>query len=203
MLSPDQRKLYWANLNQVYAAASGTGTAKLPLGEFRAAFHQQHNLPASTKDFTKAHMDAFLAACAAILKPADLAPQLRALNQPKARQLWKINNWLAPQLKALGVADPLGYIAEIASDKFGMLPADLSDSPRSAHGSRYSQLDNLQFTVTNRVKTLRQQRGWTVHELLWNSGLGKTCQCAQCKKVGTVAPRGPLREPELADNVPF
>jgi hypothetical protein len=212
MISNDQRKLYWANLHAIYkmgrSAMGRTGVppvdSSVALESFRAQFHAQHHLPASTKDFTKKDFDAFLAACAAITQPADLKPQLRAFDQPKTRLLGKIN-WQAAQLKALGVADANAYIAKIAQDKFGKLPADLSDSPRSSHGSRYSQLDNLMFTIQNRIKTLRQERGWTVHKLLCNAGLAHTCECAACrhaKMVGTVAPRGPSRE-LAADNAPF
>jgi hypothetical protein len=175
-MSPEQLKLYWANLNAVFKALPSPGgegegerepSRSADINSFRAAFHQQHNLPASTKDFTKAHMDEFLRACAAITKPDDLGPQLRAFDQPKIRLLHKILNWLGPQLAALGIADANAYIRKIAEDKFGKLPADLSDMPRSSHGSRYSQLDVLHFTIQNRVKDLRQKRGWTVHELLW------------------------------------
>jgi hypothetical protein len=260
MISNDQRKLYWANLHAVFKvgrvparqgpprAPFGPGNPQSPipnppsLDEFREEFHRTHHLPASTKDFTKKDFDAFLAACAAITKPADLKPQLRAFDQPKTRQLWKINNWLGPQLGVLlntpspggegrgegerqpprranfqnpqsaparrGLPNPQSrdanaYIAKIAQDKFGKLPADLSDSPRSSHGSRYSQLDNLMFTIQNRIKTLRQERGWTVHELLCNAGLAHTCPCAACKKGRVRRSARTVPESRELANAPF
>lgn len=151
------------------------------MDDFRADFHQRHNLPKSTKDFTKAHFDTFLAACRAITQPADLKPQLRALNQPKARLLHKILVEQAAQLKALGKADPQMTITQICKQKFiGAYPADLSaDAPP---GKQYSDLDKLLFTVARTISELRQKRGWTVHELLWESGLGATCECANCSR---------------------
>jgi hypothetical protein len=253
MISADQRRLYWANLNQVFKnVGSSDPLARLPgegpaqgMDQFRKDFHAQHNLPASTKDFTKAHMDAFLAACAAILKPADLKPQLRAFDQPKARLLHKILVEQAAQLKALGKADPAITIGQISVQKFhgrhydqlsankrpprspsplagegrGEGYSELSANkrpPRSpsplageGRGEGYSELEMLMFTVARTISELRQTKGWTVHELLWNSGLGKTCACADCKKGrdrARLAKTSARTAPELvtvADNVPF
>jgi hypothetical protein len=228
MISADQRRLYWANLNQVFKnVGSSDPLARLPgegpaqgMDQFRKDFHAQHNLPASTKDFTKAHMDTFLAACAAILKPADLKPQLRAFDQPKARLLHKILVEQAAQLKALGKADPAITIGQISVQKFhGRHYDQLSANkrpPRSpsplageGRGEGYSELEMLMFTVARTISELRQTKGWTVHELLWNSGLGKTCACADCKKGrdrARLAKTSARTAPELvtvADNVPF
>lgn len=192
MITAEQLKLYWANLNAVLRTRKDLT---------REEFHRLHNLPASTKDFTKTHMDEFLRACAAILQPSNLKPQLRAFDQPKTRLLHKINVEQAAQLHALDIPDPLAYIAKISQDKFnGRKPADLSESHHSIHGSYFSELEMLRNTIARTISKLRQDRGWTVHELLWNSGLGKTCQCAACAKV---ASRAPSRELATADNVPF
>jgi hypothetical protein len=225
MLTPDQRKRYWVELHAVLEkvgsvpARQGPPRGTLPdngssvtlapsaqdISAFRENFHAQHNLPASTKDFTRQHFDTFLAACRAITQPANLKPQLRALNQPKTRLLHKILVEQAAQLKALGIPDPGAYIAKISQDKFrGLLPAALSESNRSVFGSQYSQLDMLKFTIARAISELRQQKGWTVHELLFQSGLAQTCECAACrrdhnKKAGRAAP---LRKPEPA-NAPF
>jgi hypothetical protein len=208
MLSPDQRKRYWVELHAVLekvgTVPARQGPPRGPLGKvgcndplppsaqdisaFRETFHAQHNLPASTKDFTRAHFDTFLAACRAITQPNDLAPQLRALDSPKTRLLHKILVEQAAQLKALGIPDPSAYIAKISQDKFrGRNPADLSESNRSVFGSQYSQLDMLKFTIARAISELRQQKGWTVHELLWASGLAQTCECAACRKGGVRA----------------
>lgn len=178
MISADQRKRYWVELHSVMAAQSSV----LSPQSFREQFHAKHNLPASTKDFTSAHFDTFLAACRAITQPHDLAPQLRALDSPKMRALHFILQHQAAQLKALGIPNPAAYIAKISQDKFrGLLPADLSESHRSVFGSQYSQLDMLKFTIARTISELRQQKGWTVHELLWESGLAQTCTCSACR----------------------
>lgn len=219
MISTEQRKLYWANLNAVMEKV-GTVAPRGPSGnvgcndslppsaqdisEFRAAFHAQHNLPASTKDFTKAHMDTFLAACAAITQSDNLKPQLRAINQPKARLLHKIVVDQAAMLRALGKPDPLATIAQICADKFrGRKPADLSDSHRSVFGSQYSELQMLMFTVARQISELRQARLWSQHELLWNAGLGKTCECADCRHARHPKPKIKIPRELVADNVPF
>jgi hypothetical protein len=254
MITNDQRKRYWVELHAVIDTINRgsrgdealTKSSPSPGGEgwgegerqpsrsadidtFRHDFHAQHNLPASTKDFTRAHFDTFLAACRAITQSGDLKPQLRALDQPKARLLHKILVEQAAQLKALGHTDPAISIGQISSQKFhGRKPHDLSDVPRSrarpSHGGeggphgpgegernlddspkRYSELDMLMFTVARMISEQRQARGWTVHELLWQSGLGKTCQCADCKKGRVRRSARTVPAPQLvtADNVPF
>jgi hypothetical protein len=250
MITNDQRKRYWVELHAVMekvgSAKVGSVAPRGPSGNvgcndplppsaqdievFRHDFHAKHGLPPSTKDFTKQDFDTFLAACRAITQSGDLKPQLRALDQPKARLLHKILVEQAAQLKALGHTDPSISIGQISSQKFhGRKPHDLSavrppQDQDSQLKIRYSQLEMLMFTVARMISEQRQARGWTVHELLWESGLGKTCTCADCrrsprgarKNVGTVAPRGPSgHEPGTfgqtagfledihADNVPF
>jgi hypothetical protein len=217
MLSPDQLKLYWTELRQALSAlnksASSAESADLvhPV-HTRESFHAQHNLPPSTKQFTREHFDTFLAACKAIAQPNNLKPQLRAFDQPKMRLLHKITVEQAALLKALGKPDPAATIAGISKDKFrGRGPADLSESHHSIFGSQYSELETLLFTVARTISKLRQEQGWTEHELRWEAGLGETCRCAQCsrQKVGpprsgvhkknNLAPRAPL----VASNTPF
>jgi hypothetical protein len=220
MISTDQRKRYWAELHAVMEkVGTVAGRASVPasfpnvgssvtlapsaqdIESFREQFHAKHNLPASTKDFTRAHFDTFLAACAAVTKQNDLKPQLRALDQPKARLLHKILVEQAAQLRALfadenpqsAIRNPQStnaseYIQKICADKFhGRKPSDLSADKRQPYvvpplgGSgemRPSELEMLMFTIARAISELRQQKGWTVHELLWQSGLGQTCECA-------------------------
>lgn len=231
-LSPSQLKRYWLELHAVEAASpsplAGEGRGE---GSFRADFHARNGLPASTKNFSKTHFDAFLAACAAITQPANLQPQLRAFDQPKTRLLTKINKHQAAMLHALDIADPHAYIAEICASKFrGRKPADLSaektlraraSSPSplvgEGRGEGFSELDMLLWSVARAISELRQTRGWTEHELLWQAGLGATCRCADCsrqrsfsrrqqndrRKVGTVAPRDPLPVHEPVASNPF
>jgi hypothetical protein len=181
MISADQRKRYWVELHAAFEIARLRPGTLPTLDAFRSDFHAKHNLPPSTKDFTRAHFDTFLAACRAITQPHDLAPQLRALDSPKMRALHFILQHQAAQLKALGIPNPAAYIAKISQDKFrGLNPADLSESHRSVFGSQYSQLDMLKFTIARTISELRQQKGWTVHELLYASNLGQTCTCSAC-----------------------
>jgi hypothetical protein len=218
MLSPDQLKLYWTELRQALSAlnksASSAESADVvhPV-HTRESFHAQHNLPPSTKQFTREHFDTFLAACKAITQPSNLKPQLRAFDQPKTRLLHKILVEQAALLDALYASDRaqpspggegpgvranyrtgLDTIRHICADKFrGRLPVDLSESHRSVFGSQYSELETLLFTVARTISKLRQARGWTEHELRWEAGLGDTCRCADCRraklpKVDRVAP---------------
>lgn len=199
MISPDQRKLYWANLNAVLKARSDLS---------REEFHAQHYLPASTKDFTKAHMDTFLAACAAVVQPSNLKPQLRAFDQPKARLLHKILVEQAAQLKALGKADPAITIGQISVQKFrgrhyDQLSANKRPNPVNPDEPKPSELEMLMFTVARQISELRQARGWSQHELLWQSGLGKTCECAECRHARHPKPKIKIPRELVADNVPF
>lgn len=199
MITNDQRKRYWVELHAVLALRKDLT---------REEFHQQHNLPASTKDFTREHFDAFLAACKAITKSDDLKPQLRALNQPKARLLHRILVEQAAQLKALGKLDPDITIGQICRQKFyGRKPADLNANKRpplnEGEDPRASELEMLMFTVARTISELRQEKGWTQHDL--NIAAGLQCACASCSKdrrhVKAVA--APARELVEADNVPF
>lgn len=195
MLSPDQRKLYWVHLHEVLAARKDLT---------REDFHAEHNLPASTKDFTKQHFDTFLAACAAVTQPANLKPQLRAINQEKTRLLHKILVEQAAQLRALDKPDPSATILKICAEKFrGRKPADLSaEKPQS-----YSELEKLLFTIARAISELRQKRGWSQHDL--NIAAGLHCSCATCSK--RRSPRGPqpkvarpaLRDEPALTNAPF
>jgi hypothetical protein len=203
MLTPDQRKRYWVELHAAFEIARLRPGTLPTLDAFRAHFHATHNLPASTKDFTRQHFDTFLAACRAITQPHDLAPQLRALDSPKMRALHFILQHQAAQLKALGIPNPGAYIAKISQEKFrGLLPAALSESNRSVFGSQYSQLDMLKFTIARAISELRQQKGWTVHELLHQSGLAQTCACSACRSGRVRRSARTAPEPEPA-NAPF
>jgi hypothetical protein len=229
MITNHQRKLYWTNLHAVIEKV-GTVAPRGPSGNvgssvtlapsaqdisaFRESFHAAHNLPKSTKDFTKKNFDAFLAACTAILQPANLKPQLRAFDQPKTRLLNKILVAQAAQLRALDIPAALDYIAKICADKFhGRTPSDLRHDQQDAHDPdshpenpvhpvQYSELEKLLFTIADRIKQLRQQRGWTQHDL--NLAANLKCGCAQCRPKPTFrGSRGdealtPSARPELA-----
>jgi hypothetical protein len=203
VLTPDQLKRYWVELRAVQAVRKDID---------RADFHAQHALPASTKDFTKENFDTFLAACRAITQPDNLKPQLRALNQPKARLLHKILVEQAAQLKALGKLAPDIVIGQISSQKFyGRKPADLSANRRppinEGDKERASELEMLMFTVARTISELRQEKGWTQHDL--NIAAGLHCDCAACSKARRHMHRPqsevakPARVLVEADNVPF
>ena len=123
----------------------------------------------SSKELTNAQFDKVLAEFRAITRPADLDGQVRQINQPRARLLWKIEHEQRDCL-ALYVDAPEDYILALARDKFG---------GEALRRLTNKQLDHLRYTLARAIDRLRAAAGHGVKEML---ALARRSQTAATEK---------------------
>lgn len=137
-------------------------------------------------DFTKIKAE-FMA----LLKPGDINPQLRQLDMPHRNLRWKVMNVqtsllavvLPPAADATDLDRQLAaenYIATVMRDKFHT--TDLKEvNERRPHPDAYSDLEKLVFTIEARINTLRNERGYTVHQMNQLAGIPCVDSCRKCR----------------------
>lgn len=122
-MTPAQIKLYWRE----WAATWRAITAARPDLTYRDAGIERHSLhrralgyPKSSADLDNGEFDKVLAAFRSVSRPDDLRAQLRQINQPRGRMLWKIERVLLPRLaEALdGWQQAEAYVTAILLDRF-------------------------------------------------------------------------------------
>lgn len=106
----------------------------------------------SSKAFTNRDLDLVLAEFRALTDPDSVDAQLRQIEQPRTRLLWKIDHYL----NGLRLyVEPQSYLAAILRDQFtGATLADLSET----------QLKNLRNTLSARLQTHRKAARKPVEE---------------------------------------
>jgi len=173
-MTPKQTQLYWREWAAVRSA------------DPKADRHDLHTRALgrdkSSKDFTNRDLDQVLGVFRAISDPLNLAPQIRAQRQGRAR----LEHRLAEITQCLGVyvEDPAGYVARVVSDRWpaptggSIGPDDLSDKPSmrknrstGALEDGPSQLHQLVMTLWARLMALRRGRGHSLAEMYAAAGV--------------------------------
>lgn len=165
-----QTKLYWRE----WAAVR----RQQPDADRHAIHEHALGRDVSSKSLTNHQFDHVLAAFRAISRPAALAPQVRALRQPRTRLAHRIQE--LQEALAVYVDDVHAYVASIIKDKFGRahphrrVPVgidDLSDKPSGRvdrNGQLIegpSQLLQLAITLDRALQQKRKAAGHTREDL--------------------------------------
>lgn len=135
-----QRALYWREWQAVKAKLADRRPAwRAP--EWDAYRHELHiealGCDVSSSDMANDEFDKILSKFRSVSEPENMGPQLRALDQPRRRLVWKIRH-----------GAPEAVIQKIASDKFGQQDLTLLDE---------SQLKQLLFTLARWANRSRKR----------------------------------------------
>jgi hypothetical protein len=175
-MTPKQTKVYWAAWGAVRKADPSADRHEL----HRRAFNGQNK---SSKDFnTTTDFDAIMAIFRSISDPANLNAQLRPYRQAEQRITHGRMNHIA-LLQALGIEHAENYLSAILKNRFKVaFVSDLSQDPtRKPNGDRGpSQLMQYVYTISARIDKMREQKGWTQHDLYTRAAID--CPCLACKQ---------------------
>lgn len=156
-LTLSQKALYWRQWSAVLRADPSADRHALHIA---ALGHD-----CSVKTMTNQEFDQVLAQFASVTHPNSVDSQLRQLDQPRRRLLWKIQVEQRACL-SLYVEDPDAYIDSIITDKFGTRRQIHHLSHHAPGPGRPSQLDQLLFTLAARLDIFRAQSGHTVAQMI-------------------------------------
>ncbi len=183
-MSPKQTAWYWREWQSVVGACKRFGYPPPDRHEFhRRALGEDK----SSKLFDNSDLDKVIAVFRAVSKPDSVESQLRQLRQERKRLEWNITVRQSALLSAcMDAPDELqrrfkaeNYIVELMRDRFGT--ADLAQvSTEKPPGRLKSDLELLRDTLDARINSLRNEQGFTIHDLHALAGL--ECPCADCAK---------------------
>jgi hypothetical protein len=183
-MTPKQTAWYWREWQSVVGACKRFG---YPNPDRHELHRRALGRDKSSKGFTNADLDKVIAVFRSVSKPNSVEAQLRQLRQERTRLEWTITQRQAALLAAMMAGENTldrqltaeRYIVDLMRDRFGT--ADITAlSHERRPGAAKSPLEMLRDTLDARINTLRQERGWSIHELHQVAGIA--CPCAGCNR---------------------